>query len=360
MRHGVGGRSLVLASLVGALAVLAAGWVVSAQEARLDGATLRVATWGGSWRDAIHETIGKELERRGAKVEYVIGNPRDSLNKLIAARGREVPFDVMELDDGTKPQLLEGQFLEELNYASLPNSRDLDPNQRDRYTVSTLAAQDGIVYNVKKFEELGIPKPERFKDLFHPKLAGRVSFPDINHGMAINGIVGFAAEAGGDETNIDPGLELIKKLPVAAFYKSSVELSTKFNSGDVLAAPWHVGWALRVRRAGVPVGMSYPRVKDKRGMLEMVWAGIPKGTKARRAAEFFINRYLDPEVQVELPKKTGIAPVSKAALAKLAADPELKGLMLLEPAKIRNLYYIDWSKVNVGEWVSKWNRVMAR
>ena len=34
--------------------------------------------------------------------------------------------------------------------------------------------------------------------------------------------------------------------------------------------------------------------------------------------------------------------------------------MLLDPAQIRNMYYIDWSKVNVNEWVNKWSRVMAR
>jgi len=352
-------NSLAISVALCALLVLVAGGAASAQE-RLDGVTLRVATWGGSWRDAIHEVIGKELEKRGARVEYVIGNPRDNLAKLIAARGRDVPFDVMEIDDGIKPQLFEGRFLEELNPANLPNSRDLEPVQRDRHTVATTLAEQGIVYNTKKFEELGIPRPERFKDLFHPKLAGRVGFPDINHGQVINAIVAFAVEAGSDEANIDPGLELIKQLKVASFYKSSVELATRFNSGDVWAAPWHVGWALRVRRSGVPVAMSYPKVKDKQGMLEMVWAGIPRGSKARGAAELFINRYLDPEVQVEFPKKVGIAPVKKAALARLADDPELRGLMLLTPKQIQNMYYIDWSKVNVGEWVNKWSRVLAR
>ena len=360
MRGRIVAKSLVLSGLVSGLVVLAAGGGASAQEPRFDGTSIRIATYGGSWRDAIHELIGKELERRGAKVEYVIGNPRDSLNKLIAARGRDVPFDVLELDDGTKPQLLEGQFLEELNYGSLPNSRDLDPNQRDRYTVSTLAAQDGIVYNVKKFEELGIPKPERFKDLFHPKLAGRVSFPDINVGMAINGIAGFAVEGGGDERNIDPGLELIKQLKVASFYKSSVELSTKFNSGDVWAAWWHAGWALRVKRAGVPVAVSFPKVRDKQAMAQTVFAAVSRGTKARPAAEAFINRYLDPEVQIQVSRRTGVVPVKKAALSRLADDPELKDVMILDPAKIRNMYHIDWSGVNVGEWVNKWNRVMAR
>ena len=34
--------------------------------------------------------------------------------------------------------------------------------------------------------------------------------------------------------------------------------------------------------------------------------------------------------------------------------------MLLDPRQIHGMYYIDWSRVNTSEWVSKWNRVMAR
>ncbi len=360
MGHGVRGRCLVLSGFLSLLLVQTAGWGLAAEDSRFDGLTLRVATFGGSWRDAIHELIGKELEKRGAKVEYVIGNPRDNLAKLIAARGREVPFDLMEIEDGIKGELLDGQFLEELNFSSLPNSRDLDPDRRDRHTVTTNLVEHGIVYNVKKFDELGIPKPERMKDLFHPKLAGRVSFPDINIPTAINGLVGLAVEAGGDEGNVDQGFEQVKQLRVASFYRSSVELATKFKSEDVWAAWWTAGWGLRVKRAGVPVAISYQKVKDKQGMLVLLWAVIPRGGKARRAAEFFVNRYLDVEVQVEFSKKTGTVPVRREALAKLAADPQVREFTVLDPNRIRTMYYVDWSKVNVSEWANKWSRMMAR
>ncbi len=360
MRWDSSGRSLVLVSLVGALLVLAAGREVRAQEPRFDGTTLRVATWGGTWRDALHEVIGKELEKRGAKVEYVLGNPADSFAKLIAARGRDIPFDVMEIGDPQKPQLVEGQFLEALNVANLPNSGDLDPAQREQYVIATGLSEGGIVYNVKKFEELGIPKPDRFTGLLHPKLAGKVSLPDINVGPAVTAIVGFAAEAGGDEGRIDGGLELIRKLQVVSFYKSAVELATKFNTGDVWAAVWHAGWALRLRKAGVPAGITFPKVKDRQGLATTTWIGIPKGGKARRAAEFFINQYLDPDAQVKISGKLGQVPVKKGALAKLGDDPELREIMLLTPAQIRNMYYLDWSRVNFSEWVSKWSRAMAQ
>ena len=60
-------------------------------------------------------------------------------------------------------------------------------------------------YNADKFKELGIPKPEKYSDLFHEKLKGRVAWPDISYGPYA--IIGLATEYRGDEMNVDPGLK---------------------------------------------------------------------------------------------------------------------------------------------------------
>ena len=62
-----------------------------AQDRPFAGVTLRVGTWGGSWREARHELIGQKLEEMGAKVEYVIGTPRDNFAKLLTARRQGNP-----------------------------------------------------------------------------------------------------------------------------------------------------------------------------------------------------------------------------------------------------------------------------
>jgi len=33
------------------------------------------------------------------------------------------------------------------------------------------------------------------------------------------------------------------------------------------AAPWHAGWAVRVKRTNVPLAMSFPKVKDRQGII---------------------------------------------------------------------------------------------
>lgn len=329
-----------------------------AEEERFDGVTIRVATWGGSWRDRIQELIGAEFEKRGGKVEYVIGNALENFNKLIAARGQKPPFDVMEFQSDLWKPLRDAGFLEPLPFSRLPNAAALTKQQRDDVSVSTWTLEEGIVYNADKFKALGLPKPQKYSDLFNDKLKGRVAWPDISYGPYA--LIGLATEYGGDELNVDPALKALKKAGIGYFYRSSVELSTKFASGDVWAAPWHAGWAVRVKRTNVPLAMSFPEVKDRHGVIASGMIGIVKGTEVEKATLFWVNRYLSPEVQEKLGSANGIAPINPAALAAMRADPLLKELMLLTPEDIGKAYAINWSKIDLPDIIDKWNRTMAR
>ena len=349
-------RWLALALALLAVSVMPA-WT-QAQEERFDGVTIRVATWGGSWRDRMQELIGAEFEKRGGKVEYVVGNALENFNKLIAARGQKPPFDVMEFQSDLWKPLLDAGFLAPLPFARLPNAAGHSPKQRDDVTVSTWTLEEGIVYNADKFKELGLPKPQKYSDLFNEKLKGRVAWPDISYGPYA--IIGLATESGGDELNIDPGLKRLKEAGIDYYYKSSVELSTKFASGDVWAAPWHAGWAVRVKRTNVPLAMSFPAVKDRQGIIASGMVGIVKGNEVQKAAEFWVNRYLSPEVQEKLGRANGIAPINAGALAAMRGDPFLAELMLLTPEDIGKAYAIDWAKIDLSQIIDKWNRAMAR
>jgi putative spermidine/putrescine transport system substrate-binding protein len=340
------------------LAVLVMPTWTQAQEERFDGVTIRVATWGGSWRDRMQELIGAEFEKRGGKVEYVIGNALENFNKLIAARGQKPPFDVMEFQSDLWKPLLDAGFLAPLPFARLTNAAGHSPQQRDDVTVSTWTLEEGIVYNADKFKALGLSKPQKYSDLFNDKLKGRVAWPDISYGPYA--IIGLATEDGGDELNVDPGLKRLQEAGIGYYYKSSVELSTKFASGDVWAAPWHAGWAVRVKRTNVPLAMSFPAVKDRHGIIASGMVGIVKGNEVQKAAEFWVNRYLSPEVQEKLGRANGIAPINAAALNAMRGDPFLAELMLLTPEDIGNAYSINWAKIDLSQIIDKWNRIIAR
>ena len=56
-----------------------------------------------------------------------------------------------------------------------------------------------------------------YNDLTHPKLAGRLSIPDITSGGGLANFAAIAHAAGGDEENVEPGLDLIKRMNALKF-----------------------------------------------------------------------------------------------------------------------------------------------
>jgi putative spermidine/putrescine transport system substrate-binding protein len=359
MRHGWLIRTL---AIVGVLAALAVGHPTRGDEPRFDGVTLRVATWGGGNRDFVRDKVGVELEKRGAKVDYVSGSPAESLAKLIAARGRQTPFDVVEMIDSVVPDFMEGGFLQKIELDNVPNRRFLKSFQFDDYKVANWSTQEGIVYNAEKFKELGIPAPTKYADILSPKLRGKVVFPDVGTGGWVHAIVGMSMAFGGSEANIDPGLNAIKDLKARSYFSGSGETEyTEFKNGDIWAAPMHAGWAVQMHKRGITsVKSSHLQMGSKKGLVKHGYWGVVKGTPAAKAAEYFINTYISADAQEFMTKNRGLVAVNAEAQKRLLSDPLLAEMLLLKPDDIANVYLIDFNKVKVAEWTDKWNRMIAR
>jgi putative spermidine/putrescine transport system substrate-binding protein len=359
MRQGWLFRTLVL---VGVLVALAVAQPARGDEPRFDGVTLRVATWGGGNRDFVRDKVGVELEKRGAKVEYVAGSPAESLAKLIAGRGRQIPFDVVEMIDSVVPDFQEGGFLQKIDLGNVPNKKFLKSFQFDDFKVANWVTQEGIVYNAEKFKELGIPAPTKYADIMNPKLRGKVVFPDVGTGGWVHAIVGMSMAFGGSEANIDPGLNAIKELKARSYFSGSGETEyTEFKNGDIWAAPMHAGWAVQMHKRGIThVKSSHLQMGAKRGLVKHGYWGVIKGTPAAKAAEYFINTYISADAQEFMTKNRGLVAVNSEAQQRLQSDPLLSEMLLLKPEEIGNVYLIDFNKVKVPEWTDKWNRMIAR
>jgi putative spermidine/putrescine transport system substrate-binding protein len=326
----------------------------------LEGTTLRIATWGGSWRDTMHSLMGARLEAMGAKVEYVLANPSENFAKLVAARGREVPFDVMEATPEILSTMMREGFVQKIDAGKIASARGLPAFAVNDSWLMTTIAEDGIAYNEKKFKEIGVPKPERYSDLLNPKLEGHVAFPDVAVTMHWSAVVGLAREAGGGEATMDKAIDAVKKMKPLYYYPSSTDVVTRFNLGDVWAAPFHAGWVIRVKRTGFPIAHSHPKIGGKLGFLNPIYIVIPKGSKNVPGAEAFIDLFLGPEVQLEFAKKVGVVPVNRTARDRLTKDPEAGPILLLTDEQLDNASRVDWSKLNPDEWREKWNRMVGR
>ena len=98
------------------------------------------------------------------------------MTKLTVAAGKNPPFDVVLLDEPWYSLLRVRGFIEELDPARVPNLKNVKKEflLPDNAGVCLFSFTSGVVYNTKKFKELGIPPLTRYQDLANPKLSRRV------------------------------------------------------------------------------------------------------------------------------------------------------------------------------------------
>ena len=337
-------RAGLCSVIAAALCIAVLFGATDARAGKFDGVTIKFATFGGKWRDIVEKHVAKPFEAEGGKIEFVLGQPANNMAKLISARGQAAPFDIMETMDNLMPQLVDGDFLDKLDLKKIPNVSTLNPKHYDANRVMVWITEEGIVYNAAKLKEQGIPPPTKYADLGHPKLKGKVSVPDISAGGAIPAIVGFAYEAGGNEANIDPGLDLIAKVAPASYWSSSSNLQTQLQNGDIWVAAAQAGNVQRLK-GEVPLGIAFMPVAGKSGVLKQGYLVKIKGTKHPEAVEWLINAFLALPMQVAVSTEGGQIPVSAPALAEIQKDTSL-GFMRLKPEEIDGMYQVDYSKVD--------------
>ena len=354
---------VIRAGIFAGTLVAAAGAVpAGALAGEFDGVTLRVGTWGGSWKANIEEKIVPKFEALGGKIEFVAGSPQANLAKVITGRGR-APFDLMEILDAQVADILEADYLHSLDLDRIPNKQHVESWQYNDKLMGSWHTQEVICYHVDKFAEMGIPVPKTYTDLIRPELVGKVSFPDINSGGGLANFSAVNIAAGGDKENVQPGLELINDMKVLKFWSRGGETLTQFQSGDIVAAISNGGWCLRTRKAGVNVDSVHPDLgQGNVGVAKVGWLGIMKSSEGKNveAAHWFINEYLEEDFQLLFATKSGIIPINKGAIKRMADDEVIRDILVLDEEKIANELRFDYSGVDLSDWTDQWNRMVAQ
>lgn len=354
-------RNMLKTSFAVAAAALSQWPLRTFAASSISGSTLKVGTYGGSWRDNLDKYVGKSLDAQGASVSYIIDSPTGNLAKLVAARGRSKPFDAMEGAPELVGEMVSAGLLEKINAANVPNMASLPPIAVHDYAVTTFALLDVVVYNADKFKEAGIAPPKNYSDLANPKLAGRVAFPDVSHTEHFGAVVGLAYDAGGDEASLEKAIPLVNKIKPAYFFSASTELATRFGSGEIWAAPWSAAWAIRLKRSGLPIAVSYMQFgKDMRGCIWPNLFHIVKGTTSTPAAEAFLNQYLSAETQFQFGMAVGDLPMNPEARARMAKEPSVKDILLFSDSDLKAMKEVDYSKIDLVAWRDKWAREINR
>ena len=84
------------------------------------------------------------------------------------------------------------------------------------------------------------------------------------------------------------------------------------------------------------------------------------GSKNGKAAEAYINQFLNEGFQFEFAKVNGLVAVNRKAQALMQQDPVLKEMLILDPEQMKKMLQVDYSKANISDWTEQWNRRIAK
>ncbi len=348
-------RQMIAAAVV--VSTLAVAATANAQQI-----TLRIGNYGGLFTELTQKCAGDlYTSRTGNKVRYLDGNPSDHLAKLLAAQGKEAPYDLVYLDDGPYAQGLDAGLFDKLDPAIVTNLKFLYPiaRMKDDYSAAANTSSVGLAYNTKILKERGIPEPTSWADLWNPKLAGRIALPDITTSAGMNMVMVAAWQVGGDEKDLKNAFQKLAEIKPLYFFKSSADLKTKFQSGEVWVAPWYNGRSWQLISEGFPMKFIYP---GNRGFAQLTTINVIKGTKYSKEAMAYVDAQLDPLAQLCMATYLPYGPTNSTLDGVMAAYPKMSQ-QFPSPEDLKSRMYVaNWSIVNrdFPKWLEMWNRTVIK
>jgi putative spermidine/putrescine transport system substrate-binding protein len=324
--------------------------------------TLRVGNFGGA-TDEVEKKYLVSLftARTGIKVEFIDGNAQDHLVKLIAAKGREAPYDAVYLDDAIQVKAIAAGVLSKVNENEVPNLKYVydEVKNPEGYGPAFDLYSCGLTYNVEKFKEAGIPAPTSWADMWNPKLAGHVGVPTLETTMGQCFLAAAERLAGGDESTPEKGIAKIAEIKAHSYPGSSATITTLLTSGSAWIVPWLNGRAWGLIDKGLPFAYVLPKEGAYRGMTMI---DVAAGTKHRKEALAYVNAVLDPLPQLGLANELPYGSSNKLLEPIFAAYPDLSKKFPSSPQDLKQLREIDWQVFNkaLPKAVDLWNRQVAK
>jgi len=324
--------------------------------------TLKVASFAGPFGEALQKyAFDLYTKRTGIKVEVQFANPADFLAKMIASRGREVPFDVVCLDDDVTAAAIDAGVVAKLDPAIVTNLKHLYPEAVDKngYGATLFFFSFGIAFNKDKLKQAGIPEPKSWNDLWDPRLSGHISIPDIINIQGRDFVIQVTRMNGGDESKPEIGIDKIAQIKAHSYNVASNTLQAQLESGDVWIAPWNNMRAAAMADRGLPIGFVTPS-EGAIGNTDTV--NLVAGSKYAKEAQGLINYMLDPFAQLGMAKLLPTGPSTRLLAAVIDADPDWARKAPVTPEAHKALYLPNWSvfNKNLKRATDHWNRTIQK
>jgi putative spermidine/putrescine transport system substrate-binding protein len=332
--------------LTGSVAVAAAvGACRGSSRPQSEAARLRVMLNGGIYEELARRLVIDPFEKEtGARVDVVPASAAQIVTRLLAERAAP-SVDVVIVDQLVMGKAIDEGVFERVEPGNVPHMRDLAPEAIDARGFGPVVHSHNLVlgFNTRL---LSIDPPKAWADLWDARFKGLVVPGAIGLTPGLLFLLQANALNGGTYENVDPGFAALDRLRpnVRKYFQSIGEVRPLVSQDNVIVAISSNMLQVEIAQ-GSPVGMVFP---DEGCLASPAVAQLVRGTRAKELAERFIDRYLDPQVQLAWAREYNVSVFNRKAAVP---DDVL--------ARIANkVVFFDASEVSRRReaWVDRWMR----
>ncbi|MFC6281512.1 MULTISPECIES: ABC transporter substrate-binding protein [Polaromonas] len=319
--------------------------------------TLRINSFGGAYETAHRKCVITPFEKEtGAHVQVVTAYSADAFAQLRAQKNAP-QFDVINFSGGQEIVAAAEGLLSPVDPKKLVNAADLydfakaglAKGEGPAYSVAAI----GMIYNQNSMRT----PPASWKELMNPKLTPHLVLTDISNGYGMLGFLMLNKVEGGDLSNIQPGLNAVKKLldGGATIVSTSPEIQQEFAQNAAWLAAYASDYAYTLTKANLPV-------KFTQGAEGTPASYITTNLVAKRPNQALALKFIDmslsknaqqcfaTELRYSPTNAKAVLPADVAAGVAYGASG-VKGLLRFDAPTI---------EANRSAWVEKWNKTIAK
>jgi putative spermidine/putrescine transport system substrate-binding protein len=345
----VGRRRFLRTTLTGGVVLAGRGRAAWAQQS----GTLIVTSYGGPWEQFMRSAMvpAFEKEHPGLKIELAIGLSKDWVAKLKAAGKQNPPYDIVITNEVWAAPLRADGYYAKL--VGVSNLKDVAPNLRikDDTGVLALVGPIGLAYRTDKIKTA----PKAWKDLWTvPEYKGKIGIYNIVNSAGQMFVCLTSKIWTGSDKDIDTGYKKIAELKPFKQTDFSGDMEKLLIQGEVLIGILDMPAAIRLQKAGAPIGWVGP--SDGLIMFEQDVA-VTGGSKNKPAAFSYVNWMLKKETQEMWLRQFYWLPAN----TQVKMPDDLRPLFGATQADIPKILLWDWLWINDqrAKLVDRWNREMS-
>lgn len=261
-----------------------------------------------NWGEYIDESVIEQFtEETGIHVTYDLFETNEEMYPVIEAGA--VQYDVICPSDYMIQKMAENLLLAEINFDNIPNLKYMDPeymeqsksfDPQNKYSVPYTWGTVGIIYNTKLIEQLGVPAPTKWEDLWDERYRGEILMQDSVRDafMVALKVLGYSMNS------VDPAelseardLLLAQKPLVQAYVVDQVR--DKMLSGEAAVGVIYSGELLYLQEEAESLNLDYDLeyVIPEEGT--NIWIDswvIPYNARNKENAEKWINFLCRPDI----------------------------------------------------------------